>query len=211
MTFLCGYGSGSGSADPCIWLMDPGPATLISIIHVHCRLCIIISQWYTSSFELALHIKMTQGAWPWPPWRGPWPAWRPDPPVFELALPIKMTQGALALAALKRSLTRLAPWPTSLWACITYKDDAGGPGLGRLEEVPDPPGALAHQHLVKLRARGVEEWNAGLSCYSAAKTSKKNVLRGVNTRKTTRGKHSICVISSVSGEILTIFLSNMVT
>ncbi len=32
---------------------------------------------------------------------------------LERALPIKMTQGALALAALKRSLTRLAPWPTS--------------------------------------------------------------------------------------------------
>jgi hypothetical protein len=54
-------------------------------------------------------------------------------------------------------------------ACITYKDDAGGPGLGRLEEVPDPPGALTHQHLVKLGARGVEEWNAGLARYSAAK------------------------------------------
>jgi hypothetical protein len=44
----------------------------------------------------------------------------------------------------------------------------------------------------------VEEWHAGLASYSAEKRPRKNVLRGVNIRKTTRGKHSICVISSVS-------------
>jgi hypothetical protein len=30
MTFWCGSGSGSGSADPCLWLMDPDPAISVT-------------------------------------------------------------------------------------------------------------------------------------------------------------------------------------
>jgi hypothetical protein len=49
----------------------------------------------------------------------------------------------------------------------TYEDDTRGTGLGSLEEVPDPPGPLAHQHLVKLGPGGVEEWHAGLAGHSS--------------------------------------------
>ena len=53
----------------------------------------------------------------------------------------------------------------------TYEDDAGCPGLGCLEEVPDPPGPLAHQHLVKLWPGGVEEWHPSLASHSPSRTN----------------------------------------
>ncbi len=51
MTFWCG--SGSGSADPCLWLMDPYPAIFVILI-----LCFIFSAYYFLKVHLHLFSKI---------------------------------------------------------------------------------------------------------------------------------------------------------
>ncbi len=97
MTFWCGSGSGSGSADPCLWLMDPDPSIfIIALQDANKKLisCILLFEGtFTSSNGSRFGSRRPKNMWirwirirntAWEGW--PLPRWRKQCPGIDWQL-----------------------------------------------------------------------------------------------------------------------------